>query len=41
MGELHAEGKIDPGYPEIALKTQAILDACRKSDAADGTMVAL
>lgn len=41
IGELHVSGTTDQSYPDIALKTQAILDACRKSDAAEGKMVAL
>ncbi len=35
------DGKSDPSYPDIALKTQAVLDACRKSDAAGGKMITL
>ena len=34
-------GKLDPLYPELALKTQQVLDACRRSDAAGGARVAL
>ncbi len=41
LAECHIEGQVDKSYPEIALQTQTILDACRKSDAADGKMIAL
>jgi len=34
-------GKQDPLYPELAIKTQRILDACRRSDAAGGKKIAL
>ena len=36
MGEIVISGKLDPLYPDLTTKTQAILDACRRSDAADG-----
>ena len=39
MGEIAISGKLDPLYPELTTKTQAILDACRRSDAADGAWV--
>jgi predicted dehydrogenase len=32
-------GKLDASYPELTLKTQRILDACRRSDASGGAMV--
>lgn len=32
-------GQLDPLYPELTLKTQRILDACRRSDAAGGALV--
>jgi predicted dehydrogenase len=41
MAQLALDGKLDPLYPELALKTQAILDACRRSDAAEGQRVGL
>ena len=41
LAELVIDGNLDPSYPDITLKTQAILDACRKSDAAGGAMVEL
>jgi predicted dehydrogenase len=34
-------GQCDPLYPELAIKTQRILDACRRSDAADGRPIEL
>ncbi|NNE01408.1 MAG: Gfo/Idh/MocA family oxidoreductase [Pirellulaceae bacterium] len=39
MGEIVIDGKLDPLYPELTTKTQAILDACRRSDAAEGAWV--
>ncbi|MGB7346996.1 MAG: Gfo/Idh/MocA family oxidoreductase [Pirellulaceae bacterium] len=39
MNEIAIEGKLDPLYPELTTKTQAILDACRRSDAADGAWI--
>ena len=41
FGECVVEQTPDSSYGELALKTQAILDACRKSDAAGGEMIAL
>lgn len=41
LGECHISGTLDDSYPDITLKTQAILDACRKSDSHDGKMIAL
>ncbi len=34
-------GQLDASYPELTLKTQRILDACRRSDAAGGATVDL
>lgn len=34
-------GKIDPFYPELTLKTQRIIDACRRSDAEGGALIEL
>ena len=31
--------KLDVSYPELTIKTQRILDACRRSDAADGVQI--
>ena len=39
MGEIVLSGKLDPLYPELTNKTQRILDACRRSDAADGQWI--
>ena len=33
--------QLDSRYPELTIKTQRILDACRRSDAAGGQMIAL
>jgi len=41
MAELVLSGNIDPLYPELAIKTQRILDACRRSDAAGGKKIAI
>ncbi len=41
FGQCVVEQTPDSSYGESALKTQAILDACRKSDAAGGEMIAL
>lgn len=35
------DGKVDPSYPELTLKTQKILDACLKSDVSDGARISL
>ncbi|MCH1494423.1 MAG: Gfo/Idh/MocA family oxidoreductase [Rubripirellula sp.] len=32
-------GKIDPFYPDLTLKTQRIIDACRRSDAEGGALI--
>lgn len=40
MGELVLSGHVDPRYPDIAVKTQRILDACRRSDVGGGERVA-
>lgn len=34
------EKRLDPLYPELTIKTQRILDACRRSDAAGGELIA-
>ncbi|TWU05529.1 Gfo/Idh/MocA family protein [Stieleria varia] len=39
FNDLVLSGKRDPLYPELAIKTQRILDACRKSDVSDGRPV--
>ena len=39
MAEIALHGNLDDRYPEIAIKTQQILDACRRSDIADGQPV--
>ena len=36
FGECVLSGEIDSQFPELTLKTQQILDACRRSDAAGG-----
>lgn len=41
MNDIMIDGELDPLYPELTAKTQAILDACRRSDAADGAWVEL
>ena len=41
FGDLAISGKLDSRYPEISLKTQKVLDACRRSDIEDGKMIAL
>ena len=41
FGDLVISGKLDSRYPEIALKTQEVLDACRRSDIDNGKMVSL
>ena len=39
LGQLAIDGTLDPLYPELARKTQMILDACCRSDAAGGSLV--
>ena len=41
FGQCALSGQLDPLYPELTLKTQRILDACRRSDAAGGMTVYL
>jgi len=41
MSEIVLSGALDPHYGEVSLKTQQILDACRRSDVAGGLPVAL
>lgn len=41
LSEIVSDGKLDARFPDIAIKTQQILDACRKSAAADGQRVAV
>jgi len=41
LAECAIEKRLDPLYPELTIKTQRILDACRRSDAAGGEMIAL
>jgi predicted dehydrogenase len=41
MAQCVISGERDPLYPELAIKTQQILDACRRSDAAGGQSIAL
>jgi len=41
MGEIHLSGQLDPLYPELAMKTQKVLDACLRSDAEGGKMISL
>ena len=41
FGDLVISGKIDTRHPDIALKTQQVLDACRRSDIDDGRMFAI
>lgn len=41
LAECAIEKRLDPLYPELTIKTQLILDACRRSDAAGGEMIAL
>ena len=39
FGQCVLEKTLDSRYPELTIMTQRILDACRRSDAADGTRV--
>lgn len=41
LAQAAIDGHLDPLYPELTIKTQAILDACRRSDAAGGQSIAL
>ena len=41
FGQIVLSGRLDPHWPEIALKTQRVLDACVQSAAADGRPVPL
>lgn len=41
LAESARTGELDPRFPDIALKTQQVLDACRRSDAAGGAKVPL
>jgi len=41
LAECALSGQLDPRYPELTIKTQQILDACRRSDAAEGATIAL
>ncbi len=41
LAECALTGKLDPLYPELTLKTQRIVDACRRSDAAGGATIEL
>lgn len=41
MSQIVLAGQLDPLYGELSLKTQQILDACRRSDAAGGVPIAL
>lgn len=41
LGEIHLSGQLDPLYPELARKTQAILDACLRSDVEGGKTITL
>tara|TARA_R110002049_G_scaffold46487_1_gene135087 strand:+ start:6621 stop:7592 length:972 start_codon:yes stop_codon:yes gene_type:complete len=41
FGEMAISGELDPRHAEIALKTQQVLDACRRSEIDDGKMIAL
>ena len=41
MGQCVLSGNLDPLYPELAIKTQRILDACRRSDAAGGQPISM
>jgi predicted dehydrogenase len=41
MADCVLSGKLNPLYPELSIKTQRILDACRRSDAAGGEKIAV
>jgi predicted dehydrogenase len=41
LAECAISGELDPLYPDLTIKTQQILDACRRSDAAGGKRMAL
>lgn len=39
LAQIHLSKQLDPLYPELAIKTQTILDACRRSDAEGGKWI--
>ncbi len=41
MNDIAISGKLEPIYTELTIKTQTILDACRRSDAADGAWITI
>lgn len=41
LAECANSGQLDSLYPELTIKTQKILDACRRSDAAGGELIEL
>lgn len=41
LAQCAISGQLDPLYPELTIKTQRILDACRRSDAVGGEMISL
>ncbi len=41
LSQLSLDGQLDPLYPDLAFKTQVILDACCRSDAASGQWIDL
>ena len=41
FAELAMSGNLDTRHPEVALKTQRVLDACRRSAIEDGKLIAL
>jgi predicted dehydrogenase len=41
LGEIHLSKQLDPLYPDLAMKTQRVLDACRQSDIEGGKRISL
>lgn len=41
LGQCVIENELDPRYPDLTIKTQRILDACRRSDAGGGVRVSV
>ncbi len=41
MAQCVIDGQLDPSYPQLTLKTQRILDACRRSDISGGQKIEL
>ena len=41
LGQCVIDGRLDPSYPELTIKTQQVLDACKRSDAAGGAVITM